>query len=179
MEREELQIMATYVEAVNRSKTEEDWRDIPNWPYKVSNRGRIYSCVEKKYLSTANNSVRLQQNGQQESFIVSRLVAEAFLPNLDHLSIVEHIDNDKSNNDVRNLRWVAKQDLGRTEVVDKLRDTVAKKYGLIHGISPTGAEYTFRSQREGEQITGVPKSSIGYAIQQGKKTKGWIFYRED
>jgi hypothetical protein len=52
--------MATYVEAVNRSKTEEDWRDIPNWPYKVSNRGRIYSYVEKKYLSTANNSVTLQ-----------------------------------------------------------------------------------------------------------------------
>lgn len=36
----------------------------------------------------------------------NRLVAEAFIPNPDNLPIVHHIDHDKLNNHVSNLKWV-------------------------------------------------------------------------
>ncbi|AXH71988.1 MAG: HNH endonuclease [Podoviridae sp. ctbj_2] len=40
---------------------------------------------------------------------VHRLVAEAFLPNPDQLPQVDHINNDKTDNSIVNLRWVTNQ----------------------------------------------------------------------
>lgn len=45
-------------------------------------------------------------NGLAGSFPVHRLVAQAFIPNLDNKPQVDHIDTDPSNNVVTNLRWV-------------------------------------------------------------------------
>ncbi len=36
---------------------------------------------------------------------IHRLVAQTFIPNPNNLPIVMHIDNDKSNNNVNNLKW--------------------------------------------------------------------------
>ena len=41
---------------------------------------------------------------------VHRLVAETFLENPDMKKCVDHIDRDKTNNDVSNLRWVTSQE---------------------------------------------------------------------
>ena len=37
---------------------------------------------------------------------VHRIIAESFIPNPDNLPEVDHIDNNKQNNDVSNLRWI-------------------------------------------------------------------------
>lgn len=43
-------------------------------------------------------------------YLVHRLVAETFLKNPENKSQIDHIDRDKSNNDVSNLRWVTNQE---------------------------------------------------------------------
>ena len=43
-------------------------------------------------------------------YSMHRLVAETFLDNPNNLKFVDHIDRDKSNNDLSNLRWVTAQE---------------------------------------------------------------------
>jgi len=88
----------------------------------VSNKGRIFGCGRnintskgaikyKKPLILSNRisqngycSVCLNADGDKKTTLVHRLVAEAFIPNPDNLPFVDHIDGNRSNNCVENLR---------------------------------------------------------------------------
>lgn len=50
-------------------------------------------------------AVDLSKNGVSTSYLVHRLVAEAFLPNPNNCPVVNHIDCDCTNNSVDNLEW--------------------------------------------------------------------------
>lgn len=50
--------------------------------------------------------VKLTNNGKSRSIFVHRLVAEHFLPNDDDTLEVNHIDENKLNNNIENLEWV-------------------------------------------------------------------------
>lgn len=55
-------------------------------------------------------TVHLSRDGMLKRIGVHRLVAEAFIPNPDMLSEVNHIDYDRTNNNVYNLEWVSHGD---------------------------------------------------------------------
>ena len=63
-------------------------------PIKPRTAGKGYLCYQLR-----------NQNGGKNKYI-HRLVAETFIPNPDNLPIVDHIDGNKKNNHVSNLRWV-------------------------------------------------------------------------
>jgi hypothetical protein len=69
--------------------------------------GRVYSQKAKIFLKP-----RVHTNGylrymlKRTDFYVHRLVATYYIPNPNNLSYVDHIDRDKTNNNVENLRWV-------------------------------------------------------------------------
>lgn len=54
--------------------------------------------------------VTLSKNGKKKTFLVHRLVAQTFIPNIDNLDQVNHIDGVKTNNNVNNLEWVTCKD---------------------------------------------------------------------
>ena len=89
------------------------WRTVPDYEnYHVSNFGRVKSFYNGKVtiLKPALNKqgyleICLCKNATQKSFRVNRLVARAFIPNLDNKPQVNHIDGHKLNNYVGNLEW--------------------------------------------------------------------------
>jgi len=87
------------------------WKDIVGYEgyYQVSNYGRVKSLRKNKILNQRNRSLYLAVsicfNGVNKSYNVHRLVAIAFLPNINSLPQVNHKDENKKNNHVSNLEW--------------------------------------------------------------------------
>lgn len=99
---------------------EEIWKDIEGFEglYQVSNLGNVRSLNYMRTGKIKNLSPRLHKdgyyqinnlskNGSSKSFKVHRLVAQAFLPNPNNLPCIDHINTDKTDNRVENLRWVS------------------------------------------------------------------------
>lgn len=66
-----------------------------------------------------------------------------------------------------------------TGSLEKFRETIGKKYGIIKCYGPDGEYYEARSQREASELTGVTKSSIGYALKNCGRTGVWRFERDN
>lgn len=98
----------------------EIWKDIKGYEglYQISNLGRVKSlsrmmkkrkCVELIKVPSITNGgyyrLPLCKYGKIKYYHIHRLVAEAFIPNLENKPTVDHIDRNRLNNNVCNLRW--------------------------------------------------------------------------
>ena len=95
-------------------KREEVWKDVIGYDglYQVSDQARVRNnkgkilkqsvkvgkCVYYKY-------VKLYKDGQYRQGYVHRMMAECFIPNPDNLPIINHKDEDGTNNRLDNLEW--------------------------------------------------------------------------
>lgn len=93
----------------------EEWRDVVGYEgfYKVSNLGNVksvrYDKILKKIPLGGYRHVHLSVSGEAKHYNIHRLVAQAFIPNPNNYAQVNHIDFDKTNNNVNNLQWVTCQ----------------------------------------------------------------------
>lgn len=94
----------------------EIWKDIVGYEgkYQVSNLGNVRSLRVKsrtKYFKGSNLVLFTDKLGyvcvnlSRKSYKVHRLVAQAFIPNLNNLPCINHKDENKLNNSVSNLEW--------------------------------------------------------------------------
>ena len=98
---------------INAEKLTEAWKPIQDFPkYMVSDQGRIKNIESGRIFTGTQDAfgymhVRLiNPKGTYTLKKVHRLVAETFLPNPESKPIIDHIDGDKTNNALENLRWV-------------------------------------------------------------------------
>lgn len=108
----------------------ETWEDITDYVglYRVSNLGNIESLsrtiinkngnTQKVNGKILKSSIRksgykhviLQKFGVRKTYLVHRLVANAFLKNVEDKPEVNHKDGNKSNNYANNLEWVTRKE---------------------------------------------------------------------
>ena len=93
------------------SKTE--WREVKEYSnYEVNQLGEIRHKKRQKILKPRDNNggyqyVNFKINGKNTNFAVHRIVANAFIPNPNGYTEVNHKDYNKKNNCVDNLEWVS------------------------------------------------------------------------
>lgn len=88
----------------------EIWKDILGAEeyYQISNCGRIKNKQTRNILKPSKSGEYLHielRYGINRNCLVHRLVAEAFIPNPLNLRYVNHIDENKRNNNAENLEW--------------------------------------------------------------------------
>ena len=72
--------------------------------------------------------VHLYKNGIMKNFYIHRLIAYAFIPNPENLPCIDHIDRDRTNNSISNLRWVSRSNNNRNK--PKKQNTSSKFMGV-------------------------------------------------
>lgn len=111
--------------------------------YSVDTEGNVWSSLygkekELKKLKPMKNSVGYyqvylpQKCGKYKWFRIHRLVAIAFIPNIENKSSVDHINGDKTDNRVSNLRWVThKENHNNPIAIERHRKAISKARSLI------------------------------------------------
>ena len=90
--------------------------DYPN--YLIYEDGRVQKKKTKRFLKSQLNKqinyymVVLSKNNKTKNFLIHRLVALHYIPLVDGKNQVDHIDRNKTNNNISNLRWVNNSENG-------------------------------------------------------------------
>lgn len=92
----------------------EQWKNIEGYNYQVSTKGRIRNKTTKAIKKSFINDrgyviVSLYKEKRLKTFRVHRLVAMAFIDNPNNLPEVNHLDENKQNNQPTNLEWCTRE----------------------------------------------------------------------
>ena len=155
----------------------EIWKEIVvdsnNTKYEISNFGNVRNIETGKLIcghTDKNGYVRINiyYHGKRYTKSIHRLVAKAFIPNPNDLPQVDHIDGNKSNNNLSNLRWVTASENIRAAFSNGLKtqygeNNPANKYSEKEIINASlllqSGNYTCR---EVSDITGLTFETIGH-----------------
>ena len=161
----------------------EEWKEIPSWEgyYAASTLSRIISLgrfVRNKNgikwkkpillkqtlcLTTGYYIVAFSKNNKPKYVSPHRLVAETFIPNPCNYPCVDHIDTDKTNNKVCNLRWCSYMGNMNNETTKKYLRSIPKPH------SKRGLSFPVVSLKDGMVVKSYP--SISSVKEDGHDTK--------
>lgn len=145
----------------------EEWRNIQGYEgYQASNMGRVRDINKGIILAQYNRNKQgykaVTIGGKPIS--VHRLVAQAFMPNPNNLPMVNHKDENPSNNCVENLEWCdAKYNCNYGTRIKRIAD---KNSRPIVSIDANGKETYYKSafecyHRKGYQYSNILKCCKG------------------
>lgn len=143
--------------------------------------GKTVKCFTKGHIikdyinNKGYHAVRLNKNGITKTYLVSRLVAQAFIPNPNNLPEVDHKDENKNNNCVSNLRWCTRKfnntrGIQSREGREKTSEFRMKKIGMYD--KDGNLLKIYKGIRIAERETGLNNRNISCCCESNLKQKG-------
>lgn len=161
------------------------FKQIEGYPkYSINEKGEVKSSISGKILKprTAGKGYLCYnlygENGPSNKYI-HRLVAKAFLPNPNNLPFVDHIDGDKQNNHLSNLRWTTNYQNLKYYGFDKLKRHSIEGVGV--GVMAVNGDVTLKFETKSDLLrhfgykTNQTRVKIGEPYSHGK-LKGFTIY---
>ena len=113
----------------------EEWRAVVGYEnYEVSNTGLIRrnGKILKPQLNNkyGHVKVKLCKDGVCIKYFIHRIVATAFIPNPNELPIINHKDENPSNNSANNLEWCT-QKYNANYGTGQVKRTISRNIGVI------------------------------------------------
>lgn len=173
--------------------TKVDWRFVVGFEglYEVSSEGRVRSLNYRNSGKAAELSLRNTGKGYLQVVLykdkikyplkVHRLVAEAFIPNPEKFPEVNHLDEDKSNNQVSNLEWCTSKhnvNYGTRNSKVSAANTNGKLSKPVEAFQPNSGLliYKFSSAKEAERL-GFNSAHISSCCRGKRKTHQGLTWR--
>lgn len=160
----------------------EIWKPIKNFEglYDISNKGNIYSHRKKRNLILSlekNGYVRvgLQKTNRKDVrfFYVHRLVAEAFIPNIENKPFINHKDENKQNNNVSNLEWcTTKENMNYGTRNERIGNKNKNSLYFSKKIRCIDTNTIYPSISEASRQTKIPSSNICKCYKGERKVAG-------
>lgn len=177
----------------NTSKIQEIWKDINGYEgiYQVSNLGKVKSLdrlnprgsrllgkvLRHKHRKDGYLEVGLCKNGKVKYYQIHRLVALAFVRGFKKGLVVNHIDENKENNNSTNLEWVSQ--LNNLRYGTRIKRMADNHKKAVYAVSPSDKITKFSSQVEASKELNIRYSYISAVVNKRRKTtKGYRFYGE-
>ena len=150
--------------------------------YEVSNLGKVRNIKSGRILKPHLNhngylKHSLYRHDKQKELFLHRIIAIAFIDNPGKKPQVNHIDENKLNNDLSNLEWCTERENAihgtRTKrVAEKLSQKVIQ-LDLNDNILNV-----FKSMRQAERETGIDATSISACCNGKRKSAGRFKWRK-
>jgi hypothetical protein len=153
----------------------EIWKQHPDLGISVSNMGRITTCLGVKTFGCLESNGYMKLNIKGKRFHAHRIVAETFVENKSSKPCVCHIDHNRSNNKVKNLKWLDKSEcfLHSHKSNKKRKTNAAKRSRKIRCIE---TNEIFKSSVEAATLMNLSQPSVSACARgKQKEVKGFRF----
>ena len=160
-----------------------EWREIVGYEgiYQVNEFGHIKNVLRDKINKQFGGGsgymmISLSRDGSTSKKYIHRLVAEAFIPNVEDKPLVNHNDGNKTNNKPENLEWVTNQEniihsfanglqtmrykYKPVQMLDKVTSEVLQEF---ESVTQAGTHFGKTEQNIIACCKGRKKSAYGYA----------------
>lgn len=168
---------------------EEIWKEIYGTmgKYEVSSFRRIRSkrgVLKPALSSTGYFHVTLSVDGKRKDINIHRVVAETFIENPRHLSIVNHKDENKQNNRADNLEWCTQSyNISYGKAPKLLSDSMKRLFSdrnnhpRIRDVVCLESGKVWNCAKSAEEETGIDGSSIAKVCRGKRKTAGGFHWK--
>lgn len=156
----------------------EIWKDIKGYEgvYMVSDFGNIKTLATNRITNGwqqdkyGHRKVRLYKNKKPKDFYLHRLVAIAFIPQIESKPHVNHIDSNPKNNAASNLEWCTHLENMRHAFLNGRMDNSAKRVKVKNTI--TGEVYS--SINDAAIANGITPNTLVYSLIRGSSKYNFV-----